>query len=343
MGTTFKAVLTLTTVGLAAVALMALPAAAHAAGSNQRAQAPLAPGAGYASPHGSHPVRVLQRELELAGEQPGPVDGLFGPRTEAAVVRFQLRSGLSLDGIAGPLTQAALRQAARTLRPGAGYAKAHGSARVRTLQRVLRVVGVDPGPVDGRFGPRTEAAVLRFQRQHGLTMDGLAGDKTLRALGRMRTRVVARNHAPHKTAQRVSHRRPSPRVQGRKARAALHPEHSLSKTTVILTVSAVLLANIALLVGSRAVFRRRRPATARPEELAASSPRPQPEPTHPQSGEAPPPEPAPEGEPPAPEGEPAPDAPRPGDADRPGAGRPDSARARPEQRRPIHDRRGRHM
>ncbi len=42
---------------------------------------------------------------------------------------------------------------------GAGLDRAQGSAPVRALQRRLRAVGVDPGPVDGRFGALTEAAV----------------------------------------------------------------------------------------------------------------------------------------------------------------------------------------
>jgi peptidoglycan hydrolase-like protein with peptidoglycan-binding domain len=266
MGTTFRAVPKLATVLVAALALMALPAAARAADSNPDAHTMLGPGAGYASPQGSHQVRRLQRRLELAGEQPGPLDGLFGPRTEAAVVRFQLLAGLVPDGIAGPLTHAALRKAARTLRPGAGYAAAHGSARVRSLQRALRLAGSHPGPVDGRFGPRTEAAVLRFQRVHGLATDGLAGDETLRALGRMRTRVVARNPGRHRHAEPVAQDTPSDVVEGRKARAGLDRGPSVSQRTVILALAAVLLANVALLVGSRALSRRRPAADNRPPD-----------------------------------------------------------------------------
>ena len=49
----------------------------------------LAPGSGYASPHGSGPVRTLQRRLAAAGYPPGPIDGRYGPLTEGAVIRFQ--------------------------------------------------------------------------------------------------------------------------------------------------------------------------------------------------------------------------------------------------------------
>jgi hypothetical protein len=78
------------------------------------------------------------------------------------------------------------RRAATTawfdLRPGAGYATARGSAAVRTLQRHLRRLGYSPGPVDGRYGPRTRDAVGWFQLKHGLRVDGVAGPATQRRL-----------------------------------------------------------------------------------------------------------------------------------------------------------------
>ena len=53
-------------------------------------------------------VRDLQRKLAGQGINPGPADGIFGPKTEDAVRRFQERAGLAVDGIAGPRTMAAL-------------------------------------------------------------------------------------------------------------------------------------------------------------------------------------------------------------------------------------------
>ena len=51
---------------------------------------------------------------------------------------------------------------------------AQGSA-VERLQRALAAEGFSPGGVDGRFGPATEAALIAFQRAHGLLPDGVAG------------------------------------------------------------------------------------------------------------------------------------------------------------------------
>jgi peptidoglycan hydrolase-like protein with peptidoglycan-binding domain len=138
----------------------------------------LGPGAGYATRDGSRPVRRLQRQLALAGDRPGPLDGRFGPLTEAAVIRFQTARGLPVDGIVGPLTAGALRAGHRALAPGTGYRTMSGSPAVRVLQRHLVRRGFDPGPIDGRYGPLTIHAVARFQRAHHLMITGIAGVHT---------------------------------------------------------------------------------------------------------------------------------------------------------------------
>lgn len=68
---------------------------------------------------------------------------------------------------------------------------------VAALQRLLAENGFDPGPADGVFGPRTEAAVLAAQRHYGLAVDGLAGRMTVTALqSRPRPAVAAARSAP---------------------------------------------------------------------------------------------------------------------------------------------------
>ncbi len=49
---------------------------------------------------------------------------------------------------------------------------------VKLIQSLLRRIGYDPGPVDGSFGPRTRQAVIDFQRDNGLTPDGIIGPLT---------------------------------------------------------------------------------------------------------------------------------------------------------------------
>jgi len=160
---------------------------------------------GYSSRYGSARVRALQRRLARAGYAPGPIDGLYGPRTLQAVNGFQATHGLEVDGIAGPLTLAALSRPSVVPYPGtgyaarrsalvralqrdlarAGYSSRDGSSRVRALQRRLAQAGYAPGPIDGLYGPRTQEAVSGFQAAHGLAVDGIAGAQTFAELGNL--------------------------------------------------------------------------------------------------------------------------------------------------------------
>jgi peptidoglycan hydrolase-like protein with peptidoglycan-binding domain len=179
----------------------ASPVIAQAKGSAEgtRAEAGLiAPGAGYNQQNGSQQVRALQKQLVRAGERPGPIDGRFGPLTEAAVERFQAGQGLAVDGIVGKATATALERQKVAISPGAGYGQPNGSKRVRSLQRQLLRAGERPGPLDGRYGPQTKAAVERFQAGQGLAVDGIVGTATGAVLARQLvdqapTRSEARN------------------------------------------------------------------------------------------------------------------------------------------------------
>ena len=123
-------------------------------------------------------VRRLQQALLAAGFDPGGVDGVFGPGTEAALRRFQAARGLDVDGIAGPRTLESLQAGASPaiLREGSS------GNEVLRLQQALVAAGYDPGGVDGLFGPGTAAAVRSFQGDHALTVDGAVGPQTWKAL-----------------------------------------------------------------------------------------------------------------------------------------------------------------
>lgn len=49
---------------------------------------------------------------------------------------------------------------------------------VAELQRRLESLGYAVGPIDGIFGPKTKEAVMKFQRDHGLVVDGIVGEET---------------------------------------------------------------------------------------------------------------------------------------------------------------------
>jgi peptidoglycan endopeptidase LytE len=54
--------------------------------------------------------------------------------------------------------------------------------QVLALQKALAAAGFNPHGLDGSFGPKTKAALIAFQRAAGITVDGLAGPQTWRAL-----------------------------------------------------------------------------------------------------------------------------------------------------------------
>ncbi len=60
--------------------------------------------------------------------------------------------------------------------------RAANGTEVERLQRMLAAAGFNLGAIDGRFGPATEAALIAFQRSHGLLADGVAGPLTWASL-----------------------------------------------------------------------------------------------------------------------------------------------------------------
>ncbi|ARP71575.1 hypothetical protein LK07_19480 [Streptomyces pluripotens] len=104
-------------------------------------------------------------------------DGDYGPATLSAVRAYQSAHRLEVDGIAGPQTMGAMN-IDRITSSGTG-----ASSDTKLLQRNLVGLGyLASGGVDGIYGPATKDAVLSFQSDNGLEVDGIAGPQTNAAL-----------------------------------------------------------------------------------------------------------------------------------------------------------------
>ena len=136
-------------------------------------------------------VRQLQKVLNDLGYKPGPIDGISGSRTVAAVAAFQTDAKLTADGLAGRVTRLALEKRYESANVAAvSGASTSGILRngdrgadVQRVQQLLASAGYSPGPADGIFGSKTELAVKGFQEDRGLRIDGLVGPNTRTVLG----------------------------------------------------------------------------------------------------------------------------------------------------------------
>jgi len=120
-------------------------------------------------------VRDLQEALKALGHDPGPIDGVFGAKTESAVKAFQEAREIPADGVVGRVTWINIDEADQShpvLKTGSA------GLPVRRLQSRMSAVGYNTGGVDGRFGAITEAAVKKLQQDFNLTVDGIVGPQT---------------------------------------------------------------------------------------------------------------------------------------------------------------------
>lgn len=153
-------------------------------------------------------VRDVQRGLATRGYDVGQQDGVFGASTEQALRKFQRDQRMNASGQVDAQTLAALgviggqratigqaqpqqqREYTPTSRRQGAMAPQSGAQRaglsqdqVRSVQQNLADRGYDPGPTDGRWGQRTQAALRNFERDQNLRADGRPDPQTLAALG----------------------------------------------------------------------------------------------------------------------------------------------------------------
>jgi len=138
-------------------------------------------------------IAGLQVALRAHGLYLAQIDGVAGPRTAAAVHRFQRKHGLRV-GVADVRTRRALGPLGRPLFGSRTLRRGDFGWDVSVLQFLLTRRGVYAGALDGYFGKETAAALRRYQRLMRLQADAVAGPRTLSAIA-ARDRVPVRTHA----------------------------------------------------------------------------------------------------------------------------------------------------
>lgn len=114
-------------------------------------------------------VASFQQQLAQRGFDPGPIDGINGPRTKAAVKAFQEANGLKVDGIVGPKTRAALETATASLpqgRTGKGASLQPTGSTFRPLPAPapLTAPAALKAQPNNRADQRAEQALLRARK-----------------------------------------------------------------------------------------------------------------------------------------------------------------------------------
>jgi N-acetylmuramoyl-L-alanine amidase len=172
------------------------------------------------------PVAEVRAALEALGivEPTGPGPVLFDEQLEHAVRIFQQRRGLITDGIVGPATYRALRDARWALGDRMLLLNAASPLTgddVFALQERLLELGYDSGRADGVFGRQTEQALRGFQRDYGMSPDGMCGPRTLRHLGYLGRKVTGGRPGLLREQERLH--RAGPRLSGK--RIVIDPGH----------------------------------------------------------------------------------------------------------------------
>lgn len=123
-------------------------------------------------------------------------DDEFDTALQIAIRAFQQQRGVLADGVISDHTLRLLREATYSL--GARVLSYDPVVPmqgddVSQLQLHLQDLGFYPGHVDGNFGQQTYEAVRNYQRDYGLTVDGICGPDTLKALSYLGRRIRGGN------------------------------------------------------------------------------------------------------------------------------------------------------
>ena len=151
-------------------------------------------------------INDIQRELARRGYYDGVIDGLYGPKTDAAIRDFEQAAGLKPSTEPNEaLLQAIIRSPAKLAKGATGATAAvrptpvrndsvierpAASKRVIALQRALAEYGYGQIKPSGVVDADTQAAIEKFERERKLPITGQASDRVVRELAAMTGRPL---------------------------------------------------------------------------------------------------------------------------------------------------------
>lgn len=161
-------------------------------------------------------IKQLQTDLLGLGHDPGPIDGIVGTKTRAAIQAFEGKAGLRVSGIPtdallkaidaarggasapaplpaaaapaapvaavpGPVTPAASRPPAAAPAPRR-QPISFDVGRIKAVQTDLKALGYDPGPIDGVVGLKTRITIQIVEERAKLPVTGRPTEALLTAI-----------------------------------------------------------------------------------------------------------------------------------------------------------------
>lgn len=137
-------------------------------------------------------VAKVQELLRNKGYEVGEVDGVFGTRTENAIIDFERKGGYPETGAITPLLLKRLKRAVPAAalsgtKPPVAIVKPQVNSSVDRedillVQRVLSDLGYGPIGIDGVHGSQTAQAIQRFELDRGMPITGAIGDRIIAEL-----------------------------------------------------------------------------------------------------------------------------------------------------------------
>ncbi len=137
-------------------------------------------------------VASIQAALAKKGHFAGDVDGLMGPLTSSSIKDYQTRIGLKATGTPTQELLLLIKQETKSasksdslsglIADNTGSNMGYDKNLVKLIQSGIINAGIAKIDADGIFGKQTEAAIMAFQRDHGLDVTGKPDVQVLQTL-----------------------------------------------------------------------------------------------------------------------------------------------------------------